>query len=169
MPAYESFTLGGPLKLSGYRVNQFAGREYVFGRAMYYNRTLPLPDLLGRGIYVGASAKRVACPTGSTASPRRARCGPGPYSWGGHVRGSCLFRARLGKSGTWSLYLLLVHLSRWQAARGAGRRRDGPRPEPAWRRRQRGRRRPAHRTEVISASEERPNGSGQDMIWIAKA
>ncbi len=53
MPAYESFTLGGPLRLSGFRLNQFAGREYAFGRAMYYNRVLTMPDLLGSGVYVG--------------------------------------------------------------------------------------------------------------------
>ena len=57
MPAYESFTLGGPLRLSGYRINQFAGREY---------RVRP-PDVLqphaaaagppGSGVYVGGSAE----------------------------------------------------------------------------------------------------------------
>jgi NTE family protein len=57
MPAYESFTLGGPLRLSGYRINQFAGREFAFGRLMYYNRLLPLPDILGAGFYVGGSAE----------------------------------------------------------------------------------------------------------------
>lgn len=57
MPAYESFTLGGPLRLSGYRVNQFSGREYAFGRLMYYDRILPLPDLLGSGVYLGGSAE----------------------------------------------------------------------------------------------------------------
>ena len=57
MPAYESFTLGGPLRLSGFRLNQFSGREYAFARAMYYNRVLALPDLLGSGIYLGASAE----------------------------------------------------------------------------------------------------------------
>jgi NTE family protein len=57
MPAYESFTLGGPLRLSGYRVNEFAGRNYAFGRAMYYNRIFPLPDLIGSGVYVGGSAE----------------------------------------------------------------------------------------------------------------
>jgi NTE family protein len=57
MPAYESFTLGGPLRLSGYRINQFAGREFEFGRLMYYNRLLPLPDILGAGFYVGGSAE----------------------------------------------------------------------------------------------------------------
>ena len=57
MPAYESFTLGGPLRLSGYRVNEFSGREFAFGRLMYYNRIFPLPDLLGSGVYMGGSAE----------------------------------------------------------------------------------------------------------------
>jgi NTE family protein len=57
MPAYESFLLGGPLRLSGFRIGQFAGREFAFGRLMYYNRILPMPDLLGSGIYAGASAE----------------------------------------------------------------------------------------------------------------
>jgi len=57
MPAYESFALGGPLRLSAYRINEFSGRKYWLGRLMYYNRTLPLPELLGSGIYVGGSAE----------------------------------------------------------------------------------------------------------------
>ncbi len=57
MPAYEQFTLGGALHLSAYRLNEFAGRQFAFGRLMYYNRTLPLPDLLGSGVYVGGSAE----------------------------------------------------------------------------------------------------------------
>ena len=57
MPAYEAFTLGGPLRLSGYRIDQFSGRQYVFGRVMYYNRILPLPDILGSGVYAGVSGE----------------------------------------------------------------------------------------------------------------
>ena len=57
MPAYESFTLGGPLRLSAFRLDQFAGREYAFGRVMYYNRVMALPDPLGSGAYLGASAE----------------------------------------------------------------------------------------------------------------
>ena len=30
MPAYESFTLGGPLRLSGYRVNEFSGPRITY-------------------------------------------------------------------------------------------------------------------------------------------
>ena len=50
MPAYESFTLGGPMRLSGYRVNQFSGNQYAFGRLMYYRKTINLPDILGSGV-----------------------------------------------------------------------------------------------------------------------
>ena len=57
MPSYESFTLGGPLRLSAFRLDQFAGREYAFGRVMYYNRVMALPDPLGSGAYLGASAE----------------------------------------------------------------------------------------------------------------
>jgi NTE family protein len=55
MPSYETFTLGGPLFLSGYRIQEFSGQRYGFGRLMYYNRTIPLPSLIGSGVYAGAS------------------------------------------------------------------------------------------------------------------
>lgn len=55
LPGYEAFTLGGPLRLSGYQIQEISGRRMVFARAMYYNRTIKLPDLLGSGVYVGAS------------------------------------------------------------------------------------------------------------------
>ena len=107
MPAYESFTLGGPLRLSGYRINEFAGRRMEYGRAMYYNRTLPLPDLLGSGVYAGASveAGRVSdrldgLPTAGTI-------------WSGSVflaaetfAGPLYFGIGAGEGGRWSLYLL---------------------------------------------------------------
>ena len=107
MPAYESFTLGGPLHLSAYRINEFSGRQYAFGRLMYYNRALPLPDLLGSGVYVGASAEvgRITDRVDDLPTP-------------GTVWSSSLFLgadtalgpAYLGVgvgSGRWSLYLLL--------------------------------------------------------------
>jgi NTE family protein len=55
MPAYDTFALGGPLQLSGYHIGEFSGREMAFGRLLYYNRTIKLPDLLGSGVYVGGS------------------------------------------------------------------------------------------------------------------
>lgn len=108
MPSYESFTLGGPLRLSGYRINQFAGRRYSFGRLMYYNQTIPLPDLLGSGVYVGGSAEigRITDRVDSLPSPGTL--------WSGSIfLGADTFLGPLflgfgkGSSDNWSLYLLL--------------------------------------------------------------
>jgi NTE family protein len=55
MPAYENFTLGGPMTLSGYHIGEFSGKQMAFGRLAYYNRALPLPDILGSGMYVGGT------------------------------------------------------------------------------------------------------------------
>src|SRR5436190_2099392 len=57
LPPYDGFALGGPLNLSGYQINEFSGRRMAFTRLLYYNRALPLPDLLGSGVYIGASAE----------------------------------------------------------------------------------------------------------------
>jgi NTE family protein len=108
MPAYEAFTLGGPLRLSGYRINQFSGRRFSFGRLMYYNQTLPLPDLLGSGVYVGASAEvgRITGQFDNLPSPGTL--------WSGSVflgadtfLGPMYFGVGVGGSSNWSLYLLL--------------------------------------------------------------
>jgi NTE family protein len=107
MPAYESFTLGGPLRLSAYRLNEFAGRQYSFGRLTYYNRTLPLPDLLGSGVYVGGSAEIGRISDRVDGLPQ-----PGTVWSGSAFLGADTFLgpAYLGVgvgAGRWSLYLLL--------------------------------------------------------------
>jgi NTE family protein len=108
MPAYESFTLGGPLRLSGYRINQFNGREYAYGRLMYYNRLLPLPDLLGSGVYVGGAAE-----IGTIRDRVDGLPSPGTLWSGSAFLGADTFAgpAYLGVgfagSGNWTLYLLL--------------------------------------------------------------
>ncbi|HXV10188.1 MAG TPA: patatin-like phospholipase family protein [Burkholderiales bacterium] len=108
MPAYETFTLGGPLRLSGYRINQFSGRRYGFGRLMYYNRVLPLPEILGSGVYVGGSLE---------AGEMHSRFDGRPF--GGTIISGSVFLAAdtfagpayfgfgMGESGNYSLYLLL--------------------------------------------------------------
>ena len=108
MPAYESFTLGGPLRLSGYRINEFAGRDYWFGRAMYYNRIFPLPDILGSGVYVGASAevgkmynRFDGLPTPSTLWSGSAFIGADTFI------GPAYVGLGLAPAGRWSLYMLL--------------------------------------------------------------
>jgi NTE family protein len=108
MPPYDTFTLGGPLRLSGYRINEFAGRRMAFGRVMYYNRTIPLPTVLGAGIYAGASLevgevrnRFVGLPSSGT-------------TWSGSVfiaadtfAGPAYFGFGKGEGDRWSLYLLL--------------------------------------------------------------
>ena len=108
MPAYESFTLGGPLRLSGYRINQFAGRQFAFSRLMYYKRALPLPDILGAGFYVGGSAE-----VGRITDRVDGLPSPGTL-WSGSVfvgadtfAGPIYLGFGLGQSGNWSLYFLL--------------------------------------------------------------
>jgi NTE family protein len=108
MPIYETFTLGGPLRMSGYRINEFSGQRVAFGRLMYYNRTIPLPDLLGTGVYTGASLE---------AGQVRSRLDGLPFSgtiWSGSVflgantaAGPAYFGLGAGEDGRWSLYLLL--------------------------------------------------------------
>lgn len=108
MPAYETFTLGGPLRLSGYRINQFSGRRYGFGRLMYYNRVLPLPDLLGSGVYLGGSLEA------GQMDGRFDNFPSGGTIWSGSVflgadtfAGPAYLGLGIGESGNYSAYLLL--------------------------------------------------------------
>ena len=57
IPPYESFILGGPFRLSGYRIGQFSGQSSAFAMVRYYNQIQRLPSLLGSGIYAGASVE----------------------------------------------------------------------------------------------------------------
>jgi NTE family protein len=57
LPSYDSFVLGGPFRLSGYRIGQFSGTNMAYGRLSYYNQVLRLPSLLGSGVYLGASGE----------------------------------------------------------------------------------------------------------------
>ena len=108
MPAYESFTLGGPLRLSGYRINQFAGREYEFGRLMYYNQALPLPEILGSGVYVGASAEVGRMTDRFDGLPSAGTLWSGSVFLGaGTIVGPAYLGLGFGQSGNWSLYMLL--------------------------------------------------------------
>jgi len=108
MPAYESFTLGGPLHLSGYRINEFAGREFWFARAMYYNKIFPLPDLLGSGVYLGASAE-----TGRMSNRFDGLPSPGQlwsasaYIGADTFVGPMFIGVGAAPAGRWTLYMLL--------------------------------------------------------------
>jgi NTE family protein len=108
MPAYESFTLGGPLRLSGYRINEFSGREYAFGRLMYYRRIYSLPDILGSGLYVGASAEVGHIANRFDNSPSQGTLWSGSAFLGADTfLGPGYLGLGFGGSGNWTLYLLL--------------------------------------------------------------
>jgi len=108
MPAYETFTLGGPLRLSGYRIDEFSGRRMAFGRLMYYNRAVPLPDLIGSGVYVGASleAGRMhsrfdGLPFGGTIYSGSVFLAADTFA------GPAYFGLGIGEAGRFGVYLLL--------------------------------------------------------------
>ena len=108
MPAYEAFTLGGPLRLSGYRIGEFSGRRMAFGRLMYYNRALPLPDLLGSGVYVGASLEAGRVKNRFEALAETGTVYSGSIFLGADsFLGPAYFGLGLGQGGRTSLYLLL--------------------------------------------------------------
>jgi NTE family protein len=108
MPAYESFVLGGPLRLSGFRLNQFAGREYAFGRAMYYHRVFALPDLLGSGVYVGGSAEVGMMRDRFDNLPLPGTLYSGSVFVGADTfAGPLYLGAGVGNGGAFSMYLLL--------------------------------------------------------------
>jgi NTE family protein len=108
MPAYESFTLGGPLRLSAYRLHEFAGREFAFGRLMYYKRAVYLPDILGSGLYVGASAEvgRITDRADGLPSPGTVWSGSG-FLGADTFIGPLYLGLGFGKDSRWSLYLML--------------------------------------------------------------
>ncbi len=108
LPAYESFTLGGPLRLSGYRINEFATQRYGFGRLMYYNRAIPLPDLLGSGVYAGASLEVANLGPRFDGLPKMGTTWSGSVFLGASTAaGPAYFGFGFGEAGRFSLYLLL--------------------------------------------------------------
>ncbi len=108
LPEYEAFTLGGPLRLSGYRVNQFAGKDFAFGRLMYYRRAFPLPDLLGSGVYVGGSAEVGWMSGRFDGLPSTGTLWSGSLFVGADTfAGPAYLGVGVGQAGNWSLYMLL--------------------------------------------------------------
>jgi NTE family protein len=108
MPAYEAFIMGGPWRLSGFRIGQFAGRQYGFGRAVYYNRMFAMPDLLGSGLYAGATAE-----VGVIKNRFDGQTAPGTLYSGSVFLGADTFAgpaylgAGFGNGGVFSIYMLL--------------------------------------------------------------
>lgn len=52
LPAYDSFLLGGPFRLSGYAINQFSGEQAAFASLRYFQQITRVIDY---GAYAGVS------------------------------------------------------------------------------------------------------------------
>ena len=55
VPIYDQFKLGGLFQFSGYRTAQLIGKEYALGTVQYRRKIGDLNEVLGTGIYAGAS------------------------------------------------------------------------------------------------------------------
>ena len=108
MPPYENFRLGGPLRLSGYRIDEFSGDRYAFGRAMYYNRAVRLPDILGSGVFAGASLEAGKMQARSAGQGSAGTVFSGSlFLAASTFAGPAYFGFGLGENGNYSVYLLL--------------------------------------------------------------
>jgi NTE family protein len=56
LPPYDKFHLGGPNRLSGYRLNQLRGDQKLLLKLRYYRRIFDLTGPIGEGIYAGVGA-----------------------------------------------------------------------------------------------------------------
>jgi NTE family protein len=108
LPGYELFKLGGPLQLSGYRIGEFLGSGMTFGRLMYYKRTYALPEILGSGMYVGASleAGNMTGRVGET-SGKGTLTSASVFLGADTFLGPAYFGVGVGEAGRWSVYLML--------------------------------------------------------------
>jgi len=114
LPAYDSFVLGGPFRLSGFRIGQFSGQKMAYGSLSYYNQILRLPSILGSGVFLGATAEAGQingqyAPAGTSTGTLYsgsiyvgAETFLGPafigygYGWGGNVNSTSSFYLLLG-------------------------------------------------------------------------
>jgi NTE family protein len=108
LPSSDAFTLGGPLRLSAYRINEFTGREYAYGRLMYYRRAVRLPDILGAGVYVGGAAEVGRITDRFVGQPSQGTLWSASAFVGADTAlGPLYFGAGAGPDNRWSLFLLL--------------------------------------------------------------
>jgi NTE family protein len=108
MPAYDTFTLGGPLRLSGYRIEEFSGQRMAFGRVMYYNRAFRFPDVLGAGLYAGASLEAGRIESRIAGFPETGTIWSGSLFIAANTfAGPLYLGAGVGEGGRYTLYLLV--------------------------------------------------------------
>lgn len=57
LPIYESFTLGGPESLPGFRIGELRGNEYWTGSVSYLRKVVDISALFGQALYLGIQAQ----------------------------------------------------------------------------------------------------------------
>jgi NTE family protein len=108
MPAYDSFTLGGPLRLSGYRLGEFSGRDMAFARALYYNRAIKMPDLLGAGVFLGGSLEAGRIKNRFDGQPDdNTKYSASAFVAADSFLGPAFFGVGVAPGGRWNVYLIL--------------------------------------------------------------
>lgn len=108
MPAYDQFTLGGFLSLSGYRDDQLRGSEYIALRTILYSRIYELPSVLGDALYLGGSLESGnVWADGSRASFGELKTGASAFVGADSVLGPVYLGAGLTESGNRAFYLSL--------------------------------------------------------------
>jgi NTE family protein len=108
MAPYDTFALGGPLQLSGYRIEQFSGERMAFARILYFNHAIKLPQLLGSGVYVGGSLEAGQVKDQVTGAPDTdTLLSASVFLSADTFLGPSYFGLGFGKTGRVSLYLML--------------------------------------------------------------
>ena len=105
---YDTFTLGGPLHLSGYRIDQFSGQRMAFGRLLYYNHAVKLPRILGSGVYAGGSLEAGQVREQINGEPDTGTLlSASVFLAADSFLGPAYFGVGVGKGGRVSVYLVL--------------------------------------------------------------
>ena len=108
MAAYDTFTLGGPLNLSGYRIDQFSGERVAFARILYFNHAVKLPKLLGSGVYAGGSLEAGQVKEQLNGAPDTGTLvSASVFLAADSFLGPAYFGFGVGQSGRMNIYLVL--------------------------------------------------------------
>ena len=110
-PIYDQFKVGGLFQFSGYRTAQLVGREYALGTATYRRKIGDLNQVLGTGIYAGASIEagnvwqradgtpsKGAIVSGSLYLGADTKLGPAYFAYGRSEAGHSAFYLYLGSA-----------------------------------------------------------------------
>jgi len=108
MAPYDTFTLGGPLNLSGYRIDQFSGERVAFARILYFNHAVKLPKLLGSGVYAGGSLEAGQVKVQLNGAPDTGTLvSASVFLAADSFLGPAYFGFGVGQSGRMNVYLVL--------------------------------------------------------------